>query len=160
MSYIFFKFLCKSDCEWGSFSDWSPCSKTCGGGNRSRTRQQATPASNGGLACEGVATETEDCNTERCPVNCEWGNYDPWSSCSRTCGGGKRSRTRQEATPASNGGLACEGYASETEDCNTEGCPVNCEWGYYDSWSSCSKTCGGGERSRTRQEAFLHQMED
>ena len=121
---------------------------------KSRTRQEAIPASNEGLACEGDATETEDCNIESCPVNCEWEYYDSWSSCSKTCGGGERSRTRQVAILASNGGIACEGDATETEDCNTSDCPVNCEWGNYDSWSSCSKTCGRGEKSRTRKEAI------
>ena len=138
------------DCEWGSFSEWSPCSKSCGGGEKSRTRQVATPASNGGLSCEGEPIETEGCNTEGCPVNCKWGAYEPWSSCSKTCGGGEKMRTRQVDTHASNGGQACEGNATETEVCNTDGCPINCEWGPYGEWSSCSQSCGGGTRSKTR----------
>ena len=122
------------DCEWGPYGDWSPCSETWrswtkhgsihGGGERSRTRQVAMHASNGGLPCEGEPTETKSCNTEDFPVNCEWGPYGAWSPCSKTCGGGEKIRTRVVKTPASNGGEICEGNATEIEVCNTEGCPV------------------------------------
>jgi len=56
------------DCVWGSYSEWSSCSKTCGGGERTRTRNETTPASNGGRECEGDSTETENCNQEECPL--------------------------------------------------------------------------------------------
>ena len=110
-----------------------------------------TSASNGGKSCEGKATETLVCHTEGCPVNCEWGHYGAWSSCSQTCGGGEKSRTRKVATPSSNGGQSCDGKAMETVVCHTEACPVNCVWGAYGAWTSCSKTCNGGEKSRSRQ---------
>ena len=153
MNKRFFFILSKPyqvDCEWGPYGEWSSCSKTCGGGERSRTRQVEVPPSNEGKACEGEETETEICNTDLCPVDCEWGPYGEWSSCSKTCGGGETSRTRQVMVPESNGGQACEGEETETKTCNTELCPVDCEWGPYGEWSSCSKTCGGGEKSRTR----------
>ena len=50
-----------------SFGEWSTCSKTCGNGEKSRTRQVATPASNGGQNCEGDATEIMACNDVTCP---------------------------------------------------------------------------------------------
>ena len=138
------------DCEWGSYGEWSSCTVSCGGGEKSRTRSVATPASNGGQECEGEATESEACNTGGCPVNCQWGSYGDWSSCSVSCGGGEKSRTRPVVTPASNGGQDCEGESTEYEACNTGACPVNCQWGSYGDWSSCSVSCGGGEKSRTR----------
>ena len=55
------------DCVWGEYGDWSSCSDTCGGGSRTRTRSEATPASNGGDPCTGSATETETCNANACP---------------------------------------------------------------------------------------------
>ena len=142
------------DCEWGSYSEWSSCTVSCGGGEKSRTRPVATAASNGGKDCEGEATESEACNTEGCPVNCQWGSYGDWSSCSVSCGGGEKSRTRPVATAASNGGQDCEGDATESKACNTGGCPVNCQWGSYGNWSSCSVSCGRGEKSRRRPVAI------
>ena len=56
-------------------------------------------------------------------VDCVWGEYGDWSTCSVTCGGGSRTRIRPEATPASNGGTTCTGSATETENCNANACP-------------------------------------
>jgi len=53
----------KVNCEWGPYGEWSRCSKSC---YQSRTRPIATPASNGGQACEGNATETRTCSTDAC----------------------------------------------------------------------------------------------
>ena len=113
------------DCKWGSYGEWSHCSKTCGGGEKYRQRSEFKPASNGGKACEGKATETKRCNWKACPVDCEWGSYGEWSSCSKTCGGGEKSRSRLVAKPAFNGGLACEGDTLETKICNGHLCPGN-----------------------------------
>ena len=55
------------DCIWGEYGEWSTCSSTCGGGTKTRTRQEATPASNGGAPCNGSATETGQCNLDVCP---------------------------------------------------------------------------------------------
>ena len=102
--------------------EWSTCSKTCGGGEKNRTRQVEIPASNGGEDCAGEATQIDTCNTEGCPVNCQWGSWVEWSTCSKTCGGGEKYRTRQVEVTASNGGQACEGEATETMDCNEDEC--------------------------------------
>jgi chondroitin sulfate proteoglycan 4/CUB/sushi domain-containing protein len=56
-------------------------------------------------------------------VDCVWGSYGEWSSCSAACGGGTRIRTRTEDTAAANGGAACSGSATETESCNSSACP-------------------------------------
>ena len=55
-----------NDCVWGKYGEWSTCSVTCGGGSRTRTRPEATPA-NGGAPCTGSPTETETCNANACP---------------------------------------------------------------------------------------------
>ena len=55
------------DCMWGEYGEWSTCSATCGGGTNTRTRPEATPASNGGAPCTGSATETGQCNPDACP---------------------------------------------------------------------------------------------
>ena len=69
------------DCEWGPYGEWSTCSKTCGGGEKSRSREVEIPASSGGQPCEGEDTETVDCNMGLCPVDCGWGPFGNWSSC-------------------------------------------------------------------------------
>ena len=54
------------DCVWGPWSTYSTCSKSCGGGRKSRTRQKDVQEKNGGL-CEGTGVDKTSCNTENCP---------------------------------------------------------------------------------------------
>ena len=51
---------------WGSWSSFSPCSSTCGGGTRTRTRE-CKDSANEGAECPGDSSQTETCNTEECP---------------------------------------------------------------------------------------------
>ena len=55
-------------------------------------------------------------------VHCEW---DEWKlgECSKTCGGGERTKTRREKVSSAHGGNECEGLTSITESCNVEECP-------------------------------------
>ena len=57
-------------------------------------------------------------------VNDNWGAFGAWSSCSVTCGGGIRSRTRlcNNSSP-SDGGQPCVGSSTQTERCNVQNCP-------------------------------------
>src|SRR3989344_136275 len=48
----------------GGWSDWSACSKACGGGTQTRTCTNPTPA-NGGAQCSGSSSQT--CDTQTCP---------------------------------------------------------------------------------------------
>ena len=57
--------------EWSSWTPWEPCSETCGGGTRSRTRMCYTPTIHlGGADCEGGPSENESCNEGFCPSKC------------------------------------------------------------------------------------------
>ena len=57
----------------GGYSAWGPysnCSKTCGGGVRTKTRTCTNPPpSNGGNDCSGLGTSstTKACNIDACP---------------------------------------------------------------------------------------------
>ena len=51
---------------WGSWSSFSPCSSTCGGGTRTRTRE-CKDSTDGGAECEGESSQSVTCNTEECP---------------------------------------------------------------------------------------------
>merc|ERR1719462_875999 len=92
-----------------------------------------------------METETRACSLISCPVRitlwCQWTSY---GECSRTCGGGTRSRTRQ-----------CTGFCDRKEEvqtipCNTAACPDLRIYSRWSEYSECSQTCGGGVQSRTR----------
>lgn len=75
-----------------------------------------------------------------------WGTWGSWSSCSRTCNGGIRTRTRSCV-----GGSSCIGSNIQEEDCNVQVCLVVPEWSSWSSWSGCSVSCGGGRQARSRR---------
>ncbi len=51
-------------CQWSEWTDWSTCTKTCGGGVESRVREKLP-----GLGtCEGPTSETKACDNEVCPL--------------------------------------------------------------------------------------------
>ena len=54
------------DCKWGSWSQWSACSKTCGNGVQERKRTEATKAKNGGKKCTGGNKERRSCTKGKC----------------------------------------------------------------------------------------------
>jgi len=142
---------CDEDCKMGDWSGWSKCSKSCGGGTQTRTRNQERKRCGGGATCP-PESETRACNTRACAVDCVMGPYGAWSSCSKECGGGVMSQTREVITPASNGGKKCPCLINQKK-CNTQKCPkkeVNCKVSQWGSWSKCSKDCGGGVSTRTR----------
>ena len=57
-------------------------------------------------------------------VNGGWSGFGAWSSCTVTCGGGTKSRSRSCTNPkASNGGNPCPGSSIDKPTCNTNGCP-------------------------------------
>ena len=57
-------------------------------------------------------------------VNGSWGGWKGWSHCSKTCGSGKRSRSRDCNNPApAYGGRNCQGSSIESGACNTNPCP-------------------------------------
>ncbi|XP_075361500.1 A disintegrin and metalloproteinase with thrombospondin motifs 14 isoform X2 [Mycteria americana] len=56
------------DGSWSSWSKFSSCSRTCGGGVRSRSRScDNPPPAYGGRHCPGATYEYQVCNAEECP---------------------------------------------------------------------------------------------
>ncbi|XP_023931419.1 CUB and sushi domain-containing protein 3-like isoform X1 [Lingula anatina] len=109
---------------WSTWSSWSNCSATCGGGVQSRSRQcNDPPPSSIGNPCSGISYKSRLCNMQPCPVHGEWGTWGSWSSCSATCGEGTRSRLRQcDKPPPTSGGNTCSGSNTETSACAMQSC--------------------------------------
>uniref|UniRef100_A0A3Q3A5P6 A disintegrin and metalloproteinase with thrombospondin motifs 2-like n=1 Tax=Kryptolebias marmoratus TaxID=37003 RepID=A0A3Q3A5P6_KRYMA len=59
--------IMKQDGNWGSWSEFGQCSRTCGGGVQFRTRRCDNPSpANGGLTCMGATYQFQMCNTNTC----------------------------------------------------------------------------------------------
>ena len=106
---------------------------------------------NGGIECDNIHGQEKSESCHVCPIHCE-GEWTPeWTECTETCGGGTQSKTYTVITPADYGGDACPNITGDiwTQPCNTQPCPIDCEGHWSPSWSECSKTCGGGEQTKT-----------
>uniref|UniRef100_A0A4W3HEC4 ADAM metallopeptidase with thrombospondin type 1 motif 2 n=1 Tax=Callorhinchus milii TaxID=7868 RepID=A0A4W3HEC4_CALMI len=62
----------RQDGNWGAWSNFGSCSRTCGIGVQFRTRQCDNPLpSNGGRSCSGQSYEYQLCSTQDCPEHYE-----------------------------------------------------------------------------------------
>ena len=126
---------------WANWQGWGKCTVTCGLGVKSRIRKCVDGTSGQG-GCQGSYEDITPCNTQVCP---SWTNWQPWSACTETCGGGFQRRARY----CMNGAFdACPGEPSEERTCQTDPCP---RWTNWTEWSKCSKECGGGTTTITRE---------
>lgn len=143
---------CPIDGGWTPWSIYSPCTKTCGTGSKSRTRTCSSPPPQyNGKVCSGASLETATCNTNHCPVDGGWSAFSAYSPCTKTCGGGTMFRQRTCTNPSPEyGGALCIGFASETTQCNAQNCPIDGNWGEWTQWTNCDVSCAGGRRSRQR----------
>jgi hypothetical protein len=131
-----------------SFGEWSTCSKTCGTGFQTRTREVVNKEDFGGVECPFLG-EYRKCAESPCPIDCVLSSWTLWSACSVSCGTGQATRTRNVEVAADFGGKSCASDHEE-QDCNVHSCAESClvsEWG---TWSSCTKSCGGGTATRHR----------
>lgn len=143
---------CPIDGGYTPYGDFTKCTKSCGGGHKTRIRICANPAPMyGGKACVGSFIDVEACNTDPCPVDGKWSKYGPWDKCSKTCGGGVTQRRRSCSNPApDHGGNDCEGPAMERGECNKQHCPINGGFTEWSKFGECTVSCGGGTKTRMR----------
>lgn len=141
---------CPVDCVLSDWSAYGECSQPCGGGTKTRTKSVITEPAHGGKECSGPTTESVECNTQPCPVNCVTSDWTSYSPCNKDCGPGKKVKTRTITQQALHGGTSCPSNLTQEEDCQIKPCPIDCEMKNWSSYSECSKTCGSGKTTRRR----------
>jgi len=142
------------NCQLSDWSAFSACSASCGGGQQTRSREMLQAPSNGGTLCESPLSQTVQCGNTKCPgpppVDCEYGEWGDWAECNKCAG--ERTRSRQITTYPANGGKTCDDFVTEEVGACPRQChkKTYCTWGEWQSWGSCTATCGAGKRSRRR----------
>ncbi|XP_017177065.1 SCO-spondin isoform X4 [Mus musculus] len=141
---------------WSSWTPWSVCSASCNPARRHRHRFCARPPHRAPFSlvllttvaapttlCPGPEAEEEPCLLPGCNQAGGWSPWSPWSGCSRSCGGGLRSRTRACDQPSPQGlGDFCEGPQAQGEACQAQPCPVtNCSAMEGAEYSPCGPPC-------------------
>ena len=108
---------CPVPCKVSTWLTWSDCSRSCGSGLRTRNRHIVESSQHGG-SCDYSLKGRELCNTKPCPVPvpCKVSTWSTWSNCTRSCGSGRRTRSRGIVEPAKNGG-SCERHLEDSKPC-------------------------------------------
>ena len=117
-----------------SYTAWSTCSKTCGGGTQTRTNSCA-------LVTTGLS---QDCSKQDC---CSEVTYKDGTTCSKTCGGGTYNRLAYSKWDSS---IRCSSkdQTSGGSACNPQPCCTGDVVQSYGTWK-CNVSCGTGVNKRT-----------
>lgn len=109
---------------------------------------RATTDSAGEYTCAVENVTGQIKRTFNVTYNPYWTKWSGWSSCSTTCGKGvlRRHRTCQKAPHDE---VQCKGLNVQIKACKLR--PCKGEWTKWSDWSSCSQTCGKGQKSRDRK---------
>ncbi|KAM8967216.1 LOW QUALITY PROTEIN: SCO-spondin-like [Pelodytes ibericus] len=128
--------------SYGPWTEWGPCSVSCGGGHRQRSRP-CSQTSPDGASCGEETWEVEDCNDAVCPADCVLSDWSDWSECSVTCGGGLSESNRTIIASAEPGGEDCPIPRIRHRSCNLHNCTLDCPVGrvYSDCSNSCPHSC-------------------
>jgi hypothetical protein len=136
--------------EWGQ---WSECSLSCGGGQRSRSRSLPLECQ----SCRVCEVEYQSCNTDPCGRDCVIGEWSEFGECSISCSDAIavpaiQTRYRNIIQGLAPGKLCNPQDYFEQRTCTPAPptCSVNCEVSFWGEWSTCSATCGCGLQHRTR----------
>lgn len=127
--------VCIINGGYTTWSGWSECSVTCGGGTRTRTRNCTNPVPmGGGKDCSeiGEPLQEQECNNQTCelPIDGGYTRWTTWTVCSKTCGKGTQLRFRSCTDPPPNGGgRSCDilGKPIQTRQCKLGRCKKETE---------------------------------
>uniref|UniRef100_H2Z0J4 Spondin-1 n=1 Tax=Ciona savignyi TaxID=51511 RepID=H2Z0J4_CIOSA len=145
----------QSECRYSNWSEWMPCSESCGTGATLRKKfLLATHPINVGLHtgdarsnCEGLVMENGPCHNTPCQ-QCAYLPWTPWMPCSVTCGKGETLRKRFLNQSAS--GSGCEGFQMEQNRCMVPS-PQNCVVKSWGQWSRCNSPGRSSRQLRVRK---------
>jgi len=159
--------FCPIDCVWKPWGGWGACSKSCGKremthlgiresmGSYTRLRDSHGPF-HGGRGCGGSKSHTTNCNIFECPVDCIWSQWEKWTECPVSCGGGANIRKRTQVPEVAYGGVACLGVSNMNAACSPVTCPINCVWAAWTEWGDCSSTCGNEGFMNAKRQFLIH----
>ncbi|XP_015704178.1 complement component C6 [Coturnix japonica] len=104
-------------CEHYPWGSWSSCSKTCNYGTQTRHRQIKMDEYYNQNFCDQLCTKQESraCNQQTCPINCQLGDFGPWSECDPCIK--KQFRVRKLLQPSQFGGQACTEPLVQSRPC-------------------------------------------
>ncbi|KAJ7396303.1 Complement component C6 [Pitangus sulphuratus] len=104
-------------CEHYPWGPWSACSQTCNYGTQTRHRRIRMDEYYSQNFCEQLCTKQESraCNQQTCPINCQLGDFGPWSECDPCIK--KQFRTRTLLRPSQFGGQACTEPLVDSRPC-------------------------------------------
>lgn len=72
--------ICNTDCKVSSWSEYGPCSQTCGTGSQRRKRSVVRTAGGSGLPCPHLV-ESRNCRVQDCNADCKVGPFSSWGRC-------------------------------------------------------------------------------
>lgn len=160
-----------ANCEVDEWSDWSPCSATCGKGVKYKQRGYKNEDSK--YHCRVVLTKRAPCwahirycrnqqHAQEEDPRCAVTEYGEWSSCSAECGMGWKTRSRRyknrsaakrcavasDNAPQLEQNLEC--YADRQCNSEEEQARKGCDDREWSTWSPCSASCGKGIKIRRK----------
>ncbi|XP_037814121.1 spondin-1 isoform X1 [Lucilia sericata] len=134
------------ECSTHPWSSWTECSAKCGAGTQYRTRAYKDPRVAESFNCKVVLRQNQNCVGTQCGIQqpdlpgaeCELTNWSQWSECSKKCGKGFQTRTRDYSNPYAK--EKCQAGVpvdlQQTRSCNGENCGGSIYSSAYDSINS------------------------
>ena len=122
-------------CSEVTYTNGTTCSAKCGGGSYNRIAYSKFDSSVR-CASQDKTTGGGACNKQTCCSQVNYGDWSKWSSCSATCGGGTKTRTRTKTSKYD--GSSC-GIETDSEDCNTHSC---CQTVHYTTAGTYCSSAG------------------